>query len=285
MKVLLLATFLSALVLGQTAPPAAKPAVPAKAAVPAAAKPAVVKPAAPAAAKPVAAKKPVAPVKPAEPPRDPGLYAYFDIVQGAAPMGRIVIRFYEQEMPITVKNFVDLARGAKPFTDPKTGRRAARPLFNGLTFHRVIPGFMVQGGDPLGTGMGGVDAIADEFHPSLEFNKPFLLSMANAGPATGSCQFFITTTPGPMGFPKHLNGRHPIFGEVVEGQEVVDAIAAVPRGASDRPETPVVMKSVVIRRFPLGQPVWPVAKPVAAPKPAVVKPAVVKPAIAVPPKN
>jgi peptidyl-prolyl cis-trans isomerase A (cyclophilin A) len=229
------------------------------------------------AAKPVVPAKPVAPAKPAEPPRDPGLYAYFDIVQGTTAMGRIVIRFYEQEMPITVKNFVDLARGAKPFTDPKTGRRTARPLFNGLTFHRVIPGFMVQGGDPLGTGMGGVDAIADEFHPSLEFNKPFLLSMANAGPGTGSCQFFITTTPGANGFPSWLNGKHPIFGEVVEGQEVVDAIAAVPRGAGDRPETPVVMKSVVIRRFPLGQPIWPVAKPVAAPKPGAVKPAIAMP--------
>jgi peptidyl-prolyl cis-trans isomerase A (cyclophilin A) len=270
----------SGLALAQQTPPPAKPA----AAKPAAAKPAAVKPAAvkPAAAavKPAAAK-PVAPPKPAEPAREPGVYAYFDIVQAsgaaAAPMGRIVVRLHEKESPITVKNFIDLATGLKLWVDPKTQpyRKVKRPLYNGLTFHRVIPGFMIQGGDPQGNGMGGTDAIPDEFHPSLMFDKPYILAMANAGPNTGSSQFFITTGPGPMGFPQHLNGRHTIFGQVVEGQEVVEAVARVPRGEADRPNTAVVMKTVTIRRF--GAAAAP-AKP-AAVKPAAAKPAASKPAV------
>ena len=224
----------------------------------AAAKPAV------AAAKPaVAAAKPVAAPKPAEPAREPGVYVYFDMVQGAAPMGRIVARLYEKEMPLTVKNFVDLATGVKLFTDPlkQPYRRVKRPVFNGLIFHRVIPTFMIQGGDPMGTGMGGTDAIPDEFNPTLSFDKPYLLAMANAGPNTGSSQFFITTQPGPGGFPMHLSGRHPIFGVVVEGQEIVENIARVPRGEADRPTTPVVMKTVTIRRF--GAPAAGAVKPAA----------------------
>lgn len=260
------------------APAAAKPA----AVKPVAVKPAAAKPVMP--AKPVVAAKPVAAAKPAAPPepaREPGAYAYFVMAQGTAPMGRIVVRLYEKEMPITVKNFIDLATGMKLFTDPlkQPYRRVKRPLYNGLTFHRLIPTFMIQGGDPMGTGMGGTDAIPDEFNPTLNFDKPYLLAMANAGPNTGSSQFFITTQPGPRGFPVHLNGRHPIFGVVVEGQEVVEAIARAPRDDSDRPTTPIVMKTVTIRRF--GAPVAAPAKP-AAVKPAAVKPAAVKPAAAKP---
>jgi peptidyl-prolyl cis-trans isomerase A (cyclophilin A) len=210
--------------------------------------------------------------------REPGLYATFEVVQGTDPktqqaLGKIVCKLYEKESPLTVQNFTQLARGMKMFTDPKTGQRVKRPLFNGLTFHRVIPGFMIQGGDPLGTGMGGTDVIKDEFDPSLQFDKAGVLAMANAGPNTGSSQFFITEGPTP-----HLNGRHTIFGQVIEGQNVVEAVARVPRGQSDKPNTPVIMKRVLIERFP--KPVVP-AKPKPAPakpNPAAPKPAAPKPA-------
>lgn len=270
----------SGLALAQQTPAPVKPAAakPPAAVKPAAPKPAVAKPA-------VTAAKPVAAPKPAEPAREPGVYAYFDIVQGtgaaAVPMGRIVARLHEKESPITVKNFIDLATGMKLWVDPRVQpyRKVKRPLYNGLTFHRVIPGFMVQGGDPQGNGMGGTDAIPDEFHPTLMFDKPYILAMANAGPNTGSSQFFITTAPGPNGFPAHLNGRHTIFGQVVEGQEVVEAMARVPRGDQDRPNTPVVMKTVTIRRFgaPAAAPVKPVAGPAKPAAPAAAKPAGVKP--------
>jgi peptidyl-prolyl cis-trans isomerase A (cyclophilin A) len=250
--------------------------------------PAVVKPAAPAATKPMAPKpvvaakpKPVVPVKPPAPPepdRDPGLYADFEIVQGADNLGHIIIKFYESEMPITVHNFVDLARGMKLFADPKTGRRVKRPLYNGLVFHRVIPEFMIQGGDPQGTGFGGTDAIQDEFHPSLAFDKPYLLAMANAGPGTGSSQFFITTKT--QRLPSYLNGKHPIFGIVVEGQDVAEKVVNVATGEANKPIVPVVMKTVTIKRYPKGAPIWPVAPaaakpvvPVAKPKPAMAPPA------------
>lgn len=240
----------------KTATPAAKPVV--------AAKPIVApKPAVAAKPKPVVAPKPVAPP---EPDREPGLYADFDIVQGTESLGRIVIKFYESEMPITVHNFVDLARGTKLFQDPKTGRRVKRPLYNGLVFHRVIPEFMIQGGDPLGTGFGGTDAIQDEFHPSLAFDKPYLLAMANAGPGTGSSQFFITTMT--QRLPAYLNGKHPIFGIVTEGQDVAEKVVNVPAGEGNKPNVPVVMKTVTIKRFPKGTPIWPVtppAKPAAKP--------------------
>jgi cyclophilin family peptidyl-prolyl cis-trans isomerase len=154
------------------------------------------------------------------------------------------VKFYEKESPITVKNFVDLAQGRKAWRDPKTGQMVRRPLYNGVTFHRVIPGFMIQGGDPTGTGMGDPGfTIPDEFHPSLKFDRPGRLAMANAGPRTGNCQFFITEVPTP-----HLNGAHTIFGQVVEGQEVVNKIARVPRDANDKPRTPVRITRVVIER-------------------------------------
>ncbi len=223
--------------------------------------PAPPKAAAPKAAPKPAAKMASAPKKTAEPlpARPDGLYVTFDMSHGGKPVGKIVARLYEKESPVTVKNFVDLARGAKPFMDPKLKRRTSRPFYNGLTFHRVIPDFMIQGGDPLGNGTGGTESIVDENHPSLSFNRAGLLAMANAGPGTGSCQFFITDRDTP-----HLNGRHSIFGEVVEGLDLVASLARVPRGMMDRPNDPIVMTKVTVVRYPLGQAIWPVAKP--APK-------------------
>jgi peptidyl-prolyl cis-trans isomerase A (cyclophilin A) len=147
-----------------------------------------------------------------------------------------------------------------------------RPLYNGLTFHRVIPGFMIQGGDPLGHGTGGTDVIPDEIVPSLQFDRPGRLGMANAGPGTGSCQFFITEVPTP-----HLDGKHTIFGQVIEGQDVVENIARVPRGANDKPVTPVrIVRMTVRREGPAPAPAKPgAAKPkptTTTPKPAAAKP-------------
>jgi len=204
---------------------------------PAPAKPAAVKPAA---AKPAAPKPAVTPAKPA---REPGQYATIYISHGTVPLGAITFKFYEKESPITVKNFVDLAQGRKEWLNPRTGTRVKAPLFNGLTFHRCMADFMIQGGDPLGNGTGGTDPIIDEFHPSLRFDIPGRVAMANAGPNTGSSQFFITE-----GTPGHLNGRHTIFGQVVEGQELVGKIARLPQGVGNRPTTPVRMTRVVITR-------------------------------------
>jgi peptidyl-prolyl cis-trans isomerase A (cyclophilin A) len=220
--------------------------------------PAPQKAAAPKASPKPAAKMATAPKKTAEPlpARPDGLYVTFDLSHGGKPVGKVVARLYEKESPVTVKNFVDYARGAKPFLDPKLKRKVTRPLYNGLTFHRVIPDFMIQGGDPLGTGMGGLEPIVDENHPSLSFNRAGLLAMANAGPGTGSCQFFITEKATPW-----LDGRHSIFGEVIEGQDLVSSLARVPRGQMDRPNDPIVMTKVTVVRYPLGQAIWPVAKP------------------------
>lgn len=160
-------------------------------------------------------------------------------------MGTMVLRLYENESPMTVRNFVDLALGRKAWKDPKTGARVRRPLYNGLTFHRVIPDFMIQGGDPLGNGTGGTDEIKDEFHPSLKFNIPGLLAMANAGPNTGSCQFFITES---VERTKHLTGGHTIFGEVAENFGLVARIARVPAGANNKPVTPVVIQKLTFER-------------------------------------
>ena len=161
-------------------------------------------------------------------------------------MGPIVCKLYEKESPITVKNFVALARGGKSWTDPATKQKTTRPLYSGTIFHRVIPGFMIQGGDPTGTGMGdgGLTPIPDEFDPSLKFDKPGRLAMANAGPRTGTCQFFISEVPTP-----HLDGKHTIFGQVVEGQELVNKIARVPADPSNnKPRTPVKIVSIKITR-------------------------------------
>jgi len=158
--------------------------------------------------------------------------------------GVIVIRLFEDKAPKTVENFVGLATGTKEWTDSRTGQKVKQPLYNGTIFHRVIPGFMIQGGDPLGRGTGGPGyRFADEFHPDLRHNKAGIVSMANAGPNTNGSQFFITLGPTP-----HLDNRHSVFGEVVQGQEVVVAIGNSPRGASDRPVKDVVLQEVVISR-------------------------------------
>jgi len=159
-------------------------------------------------------------------------------------MGDIVIRLYEDKAPKTVANFVDLATGSKEWTDPKTGEKVKRPLYNGTIFHRVIPGFMIQGGDPLGNGRGGPGyRFGDEFHPDLRHSKAGILSMANSGPNTNGSQFFITEAPTPF-----LDGKHSVFGEVVKGQEVVNAIARAPRDAQDRPLKEVRLVEVTISR-------------------------------------
>ena len=171
--------------------------------------------------------------------RPPGTYAIFETSQG-----NIVIKLLDKEAPKTVENFVGLAEGTKEFTNEKTGAKEKRPFYDGLVFHRVIPDFMIQGGCPHGSGMGGPGyKFADEFHSSLKHAKPGKLSMANSGPNTNGSQFFITVAPTPW-----LDNRHTIFGEVVEGQEVANKISAVPRDRSDRPATPVTINHVKIER-------------------------------------
>jgi len=156
--------------------------------------------------------------------------------------GPIVIRLLPDYAPKTVRNFVDLAQGGREWTDPRTGSVTTGRLYDGTIFHRVIPNFMIQGGDPLGTGTGGPGyQFADEFHPDLAFDRPYLLAMANAGPGTNGSQFFITTVPTP-----HLNRKHTIFGEVIEGQDVVDEISHTATDRRDRPVKDVVLESVVI---------------------------------------
>jgi peptidyl-prolyl cis-trans isomerase A (cyclophilin A) len=158
--------------------------------------------------------------------------------------GQVVVRLFPDHAPKTVRNFVELAEGSREWTDPATGKASNAPLYDGTIFHRVIPDFMIQGGDPLGTGTGGPGyKFADEFHPDLAFDRPYLLAMANAGPGTNGSQFFITTGPTPW-----LNGKHTIFGEVIEGGDVVDGISRVQTGRGDRPVTDVVLESVEIER-------------------------------------
>jgi peptidyl-prolyl cis-trans isomerase A (cyclophilin A) len=165
------------------------------------------------------------------------LYASFE-----TSMGTIVVHLFPSDAPKTVENFVALAKGEKEWTDPKTGAKTTKPLYDGTIFHRVIPNFMIQGGDPLGTGTGDPGyRFADEFTSGRKFDKPCLLAMANAGPNTNGSQFFITEKPTPW-----LNNRHTIFGEVVKGCELVTAITNVPRGERDRPTTDVVLKHVAI---------------------------------------
>src|SRR5262247_4343759 len=171
--------------------------------------------------------------------RPAGTYAIFETSQG-----NIVIKLLEKEAPKTVENFVGLAEGTKEFTNEKTGKKEKRPFYDGLIFHRVIPDFMIQGGCPQGTGMGGPGyKFADEFHPSLKHAKPGKLSMANSGPNTNGSQFFITVAATPW-----LDNRHTVFGEVVEGQDVANKISKVGRDSSDRPRTPVKIEHVKIER-------------------------------------
>src|SRR5215831_10606137 len=167
----------------------------------------------------------------------PMLYAHFTTTEG-----NFTIQLFEEQAPKTVANFTGLAEGTKEWTDPRTQKKMKAPLYNGTIFHRVIDGFMIQGGDPLGQGTGGPGyRFDDEFHPKLQFDRPYLLAMANAGPNTNGSQFFITTVPTP-----HLNRRHTIFGEVIQGQDVVDQISHTQTDGRDRPVKDVVLESVVI---------------------------------------
>jgi cyclophilin family peptidyl-prolyl cis-trans isomerase len=175
-------------------------------------------------------------------PLAPGLYAIFD-----TSMGTITARLLETKAPATVKNFVALAKGLKPSAN-KAGRLQRKPFYNGLTFHRVMKGFMIQTGDVRGTGdsVCGVPTIPDEIDPDLKFDEPGRLAMANIGkPNTANCQIFITVGPAP-----HLDGKFTIFGQVVSGQDVADKISEVPTGEKDRPLEPVILKTVTIRRQP-----------------------------------
>ncbi|MDX2014539.1 MAG: peptidylprolyl isomerase [Myxococcaceae bacterium] len=165
------------------------------------------------------------------------LYATLSTTQGD-----VVIRFFAKDAPKTVANFVGLATGEKEFVDPKTGQKAKRPYYDGLVFHRVIPDFMIQGGDPEGSGRGGPGYnFEDEFQSGRAFDKVGLLAMANRGPNTNGSQFFITTST-----PTYLNGKHTIFGEVIQGYENVVKLGQVPRGAMDRPTVEQKIIKVVI---------------------------------------
>lgn len=168
---------------------------------------------------------------------DKGTYAIFK-----TSMGDITVRLFIKRAPKTVANFVGLATGTKEYKDPKTGEMKKSKFYDGLIFHRVIPDFMIQGGDPIGNGTGGPGyRFADEFHPELRHSKPGILSMANSGLNTNGSQFFITERPTP-----HLDNRHSVFGEVVEGVDLVKSIARVKVGPANRPDTPVVIKELVI---------------------------------------
>ena len=161
-------------------------------------------------------------------------------------MGDILVDLFPNHAPKTVANFVELATGQREWTHPKTGKKSKDNLYDGTVFHRVISGFMIQGGDPLGTGTGGPGfRFADEAHPELVFDRPYLLAMANAGPNTNGSQFFITVAA-----TSWLNFKHTIFGEVADqaSRDVVDAIAAVPTGSQDRPVESVVIERVTVDR-------------------------------------
>ena len=168
-----------------------------------------------------------------------GVYAQF-----VTSEGNFTVRLFDQEAPKTVENFVGLAEGTKEWTDPRTNQKVRQPYYDGVVFHRVIAGFMIQGGDPLGQGIGGPGYnFADEFHPKLRHGKAGILSMANRGPNTNGGQFFITLAPTP-----HLDDRHSVFGEVVDGMDVITKIGSTRTGDRDRPVKDIVIETVRIER-------------------------------------
>jgi len=157
--------------------------------------------------------------------------------------GNITCVLYEKQAPKTVKNFVGLAQGTKEWIDPKTNKKVKNPLYDGTIFHRVIPGFMIQGGDPMGMGIGGPGyQFEDEIVKDLVFDCPGRLAMANSGPNTNGSQFFITVVPTPW-----LNGRHTIFGQVIKGQKVIEEIIRVKKDHRDKPLNPVILKKVIVQ--------------------------------------
>jgi peptidyl-prolyl cis-trans isomerase A (cyclophilin A) len=170
---------------------------------------------------------------------DMPVYAHFETT-----LGNFTAELFDQKVPNTVANFTGLADGSKEWKHPGTGEKHKKPYFDGLIFHRVIAGFMLQGGDPLGKGYGGPGYnFADEFHPDLRHDQAGILSMANAGPNTNGSQFFVTLAPTP-----HLDRKHSVFGKVTSGLDVVQKIGEVPTDANDKPVTPVVMTKVTIER-------------------------------------
>ena len=169
----------------------------------------------------------------------PGVYAQF-----VTSEGNFTVRLFDQEAPKTVENFVGLAEGTKQWSDPRTNQKVTKPYYNGVIFHRVIDGFMIQSGDPLGQGTGGPGYnFNDEFHPKLRHNKAGIQSMANRGPNTNGGQFFITLGPTP-----HLDDRHSVFGEVVDGMDVVRKIGSTKVAGQDRPVKDIVIQTVTIER-------------------------------------
>ena len=169
----------------------------------------------------------------------PGLYAQF-----VTSEGNFTVRLFDQEAPKTVENFVGLAEGTKEWMDPRTNKKVTQPYYDGVIVHRVIEGFMIQSGDPLGQGIGGPGyTFKDEFHPKLRHNKAGILSMANRGQNTNGGQFFITLGPTP-----HLDDRHSVFGEVVDGMDVVRKIGSTATAAQDRPVKDIVIRTITIER-------------------------------------
>ncbi|MGF1468277.1 MAG: peptidylprolyl isomerase [Sandaracinaceae bacterium] len=183
--------------------------------------------------------QPDTPAPPVSVPGDGRLHARFK-----TSMGELIAVLFEEQAPRTVANFVALARGDVEWTHPRTGQRSSDPLYSGTIFHRVITDFMIQGGDPQGTGTGGPGwKFGDEIHPELRHDKPGMLSMANSGPNTNGSQFFITEVPTPW-----LDGKHTVFGQVVEGADLIPKITRVATGPSDRPREDVVLHQVEVFR-------------------------------------